>query len=123
MKSERFKLNKIKVIKLSKGNLFKILSKDHKFFKKFGEAYISEIYPGKFKGWKFHEQRTQIISVINGKVRFYFKKKLLEKPKFVDLSFPRKLYLLKIEPKTFYSFECKSKNKSQILNFIDEVVK
>ena len=123
MRSEGFKIEKIKVIKLSKGNLFKVFSRDHKFFKKFGEAYISEIYPGKFKGWKYHEKRTQIISVINGKVRFYFKTRIQEKPKFIDLSFPRKFYLLKIEPKIFYSFECKSKYKSQILNFIDEVVK
>ena len=118
-----FKITKIPIIKNSKGNLFKILSNKHKFFKKFGEIYLSEVCPKKFKGWKYHEKRTQIITVINGKVRFFLKKKIINKPKIVDIEFPNKMNLLKIEPKTYYSFKCKSKKKSTILNLIDEIVK
>ena len=76
-----------------------------------------------FKGWKFHAKRTQVISVISGKVRFFLKKNEEDKPKIIDIESPNKLILLKIEPKTFYSFECKSKKKSILINIIDEIVK
>ena len=75
MSKSFFKTEKIKIIKNSKGNLYKMLSKKHNFFKKFGEIYFSEVHPKKFKGWKYHEKRTQIITVVNGKVRFFLKKK------------------------------------------------
>ena len=76
MSKNFFKTKKIQIIKNPKGNLYKMLSKKHNFFKKFGEIYFSEVHPKKFKGWKYHEKRTQIITVVNGKVRFFLKKKL-----------------------------------------------
>ena len=123
MKKNFYNTKKIKVIKNPNGNLFKLFSKNHDFFKKFGEIYYTEIHPNKFKGWKFHAKRTQVISVISGKVRFFLKKNEEDKPKIVDIESPNKLILLKIEPKTFYSFECKSKKKSILINIIDEIVK
>ena len=123
MKKNFYNTKKIKVIKNPKGNLFKLFSKNHDFFKKFGEIYYTEVHSNKFKGWKFHAKRTQVISVVSGKVRFFLKKKEEDKPEIVDIESPNKLILLKIEPKTFYSFECKSKKKSILINIIDEVVK
>ena len=123
MKKNFYNTKKIKVIKNPNGNLFKLFSKNHDFFKKFGEIYYTEIHPNKFKGWKFHAKRTQVISVISGKVRFFLKKNEEDKPKIIDIESPNKLILLKIEPKTFYSFECKSKKRGLIINLIDEVVK
>ena len=123
MSKNFFKTKKIQIIKNPKGNLYKMLSKKHNFFKKFGEIYFSEVHPKKFKGWKYHEKRTQIITGVNGKVRFFLKKKITNKPKIVDIGFPNKMNLLKIEPKTYYSFECYSKKKSIIINLIDEIVK
>tara|TARA_B110000037_G_scaffold215395_1_gene272717 strand:- start:3632 stop:4003 length:372 start_codon:yes stop_codon:yes gene_type:complete len=123
VKKNFYNTKKIKVIKNPNGNLFKLFSKNHDFFKKFGEIYYTEIHPNKFKGWKFHAKRTQVISVISGKVRFFLKKNEEDKPKIIDIESPNKLILLKIEPKTFYSFECKSKKKSILINIIDEIVK
>ena len=118
-----YKVEKIPILKNPKGNLYKVVSKNHKFFNIFGELYFTEVYPKKFKGWKYHEKRTQIITVLKGKVRFYLKKKINDKPKVINIEFPDKLKLLKIEPKTHYSFECISRSKSMIINLINEVVK
>ena len=76
MKKKNYKIKKIPIIKNSKGNLFKLVSKNHNFYNEFGEIYLSEVIRGKFKGWKYHEYRNQIITVVSGKVRFFFKKKL-----------------------------------------------
>ena len=123
MINSKFKVKKIKIIKNPNGNLYKMISKDDLYFKKFGEIYFSEVLPKKFKGWKFHEKRTQLITVINGSVRFYIKKNIEDKPETVDIKFADNMNILKIMPKTFYSFKCMSKKKSLIVNLIDEVVK
>ena len=117
-----FQIKKIKIIKNPKGNLFKKISKNDSLFEKFGEIYFSEVYPNKFKGWKFHEKRTQLITVINGSVRFFIKKKSKEKPRKIDIKFPDKMKMLKIMPNTFYSFKCLSKKKSLIINLINEII-
>ena len=88
MSKNFFKTEKIQIIKNSKGNLYKMLSKKHNFFQKIWRDIFSEVHPKKFKGWKYHEKRTQIITVVNGKVRFFFlKKKITNKPKIVDIGF------------------------------------
>ena len=46
-----------------------MLSKKHNFFKKFGEIYFSEVHPKNSKV-EVSQKRTQIIKVVNGKVRF-----------------------------------------------------
>jgi dTDP-4-dehydrorhamnose 3,5-epimerase len=119
----KYKVKKIKVIKNPKGNLFKMISKKDYFFNKFGEIYFSEVYPAKFKGWKIHKKRTQLITVVNGSVKFFIKKKLKDKPKIIEIKYPNKMNLLKIMPNTYYSFKCISKKKSLIINLIDEVIK
>lgn len=120
---KKFEVKKIKVIKNPKGNLYKMISKKDNFFSKFGEMYFSEVHPKKFKGWKIHKKRTQLITVVNGSVKFFMKKKLEDKPKIIQISYPNKMNLLKIMPNTYYSFKCVSKKKSLIANLIDEVVK
>ena len=117
------KVKKIKVIKNPNGNLFKMISKKDNFFNKFGEIYFSEVCPKKFIGWKIHKKRTQLITVVNGSVKFFIKKKIKDKPKIVKIKYPDQMNLLKIMPNTFYSFKCVSKKKSLIINLIDEVVK
>ena len=82
-----YKIQKIPIIKNPKGNLYKVISKNHDFFNKFGELYFTEIYPKKFKGWKYHEKRTQIITVLKGKVRFFLKKKSMINQRLLILNF------------------------------------
>ena len=87
------------------------------------ERYIFLKFIQKNSKVEYHKKRTQIITVVNGKVRFFLKKKITNKPKIVDIGFPNKMNLLKIEPKTYYSFKFFSKKKSVIINLIDEIVK
>ena len=51
-----------------------MISKKDNFFSKFGEMYFSEVHPKKFKGWKIHKKRTQLITVVNGSVKFFIKR-------------------------------------------------
>ena len=123
MKKKFYKIKKIPIIKNPKGDLFKLISKKHSFFNKFGELYITEVLPNKFKGWKYHKDRSQILTVVNGKVKFYIKKNINDRPVIINIEFPKKMKLLKIDPNTYYSFKCNSKNKSTVINLIDKIIK
>ena len=69
------KYKKLKKILNIKGNIYKMISSKDKLFTSFGEIYLSEVFPSKFKGWKIHENMSQIITVILGKIRFFIKNK------------------------------------------------
>lgn len=114
-------LEKIKIIKNPKGDIFKLLSKQSKLFEKFGELYISEVKPNKFKGWKYNEKFIQLLTVVKGTVEFKIRKK--SQVKTITISYPKKLSLLKVPPKTYYCFRNKNKNKSTafVLNVTDQV--
>ena len=117
------KKNKIKVIKNKKGNIIKFLNFKKKLLNRYGEIYFSEVKKNYFKGWKYHKNRNQILTIASGTVIFSFKKSLKGKPKEVKLSYPNNLYSLMIPKKTYYSFKCVSKKHGIIVNLIDEIVK
>tara|TARA_X000001036_G_scaffold27031_1_gene22485 strand:- start:813 stop:1172 length:360 start_codon:yes stop_codon:yes gene_type:complete len=114
---------KLKIIKNKKGNLIKFFNFKKIFFKNYGEIYFSEVKRKYFKGWKFHNNRNQLLTVISGTIIFSFKKSLKSKPKEIKLSYPKNLYALFVPKKTYYSFKCTSKKVGIIVNFIDEIVK
>ena len=66
---------KIKIIKNTKGNIIKFVNKNQLPLKKFGEIYFSEIKPNTTKDWKYHQNRNQYLTIADGSVVFFFKKK------------------------------------------------
>ena len=112
------RLFKLKKIKIQKGNIYKFLSRNDKFFKKFGEIYISEIKKNSIKGWNYHLQNKFHLAVISGKVKFHFIKERNRKfySKKIILS-SNNYKLLVISPKIFFSFKGIDK-KNLIINFL-----
>lgn len=49
-----------------RGFVLEILRSDDNFFKKFGQLYLSVVYPGVVKGWHFHKIQTDHFAVIKG---------------------------------------------------------
>tara|TARA_B100000900_G_scaffold273328_1_gene233480 strand:- start:13 stop:369 length:357 start_codon:yes stop_codon:yes gene_type:complete len=111
---------KIKTIKNAKGNIVKFFNFDQKLLKKYGEIYFSEVKKNKFKGWKFHHKKNQVMTICSGIVEFSFKKKDSGKVKKIKLSYPKNLYAIYIPKNIFYSFKCLSKQKAIIINLVDE---
>ena len=69
------KKKRIKTISSVKGNIIKFFNFKQKYLKKYGEIYFSEVKKNKFKGWKYHNKRNQVMSICSGVVEFSFKKK------------------------------------------------
>jgi dTDP-4-dehydrorhamnose 3,5-epimerase len=63
-------LKELKVIPDERGRLMEVLRADDPFFRKFGQAYVTTVYPGVVKAWHAHARQTDHIAAVSGAVRF-----------------------------------------------------
>jgi len=54
------------VIPDERGWLMEILRSDDEVFEKFGQVYLSAVYPGVVKGWHYHKVQRDNLCVIKG---------------------------------------------------------
>jgi dTDP-4-dehydrorhamnose 3,5-epimerase len=59
-------LKPLKVVPDERGYLMEILRADDPFFEKFGQAYLTVVYPGVVKGWHWHKVQTDHFCVVKG---------------------------------------------------------
>jgi dTDP-4-dehydrorhamnose 3,5-epimerase len=57
---------KLKVIPDERGFLMEMLRDDDEFFQKFGQVYLSVVYPGVVKGWHYHRKQTDHFVFVKG---------------------------------------------------------
>ena len=124
MKINGVKIFDLKVIRNSKGDILKFLSKKNKFFRGFGEVYFSEIKNQKTKGWNFHKKNTCIITVPFGAVIFHLidgrKKSNTFNQELKVLISKKKFKVLVIPPGIWFAF--KSLNAISIItNFSNKI--
>ena len=62
-------VKKLNVIPDERGYLMEILRNDDSFYEKFGQAYITAVYPGVVKGWHYHEKQVDHFCVVKGMVK------------------------------------------------------
>ncbi|MBD3182836.1 dTDP-4-dehydrorhamnose 3,5-epimerase [Candidatus Poribacteria bacterium] len=59
-------IKKLKVIPDERGWLMEMLRSDDQVFQKFGQVYMSAVYPGVVKAWHCHEKQTDYFTVVKG---------------------------------------------------------
>jgi len=59
-------VKKLRVIPDERGFLMEILRDDDEIFEKFGQVYITTVYPGVVKGWHYHKLQRDNMTVIKG---------------------------------------------------------
>ena len=60
------KLKKLRPIPDERGVVMEILRSDDELFEKFGQVYLSTVYPGVVKGWHYHKVQTDHFAIIRG---------------------------------------------------------
>ncbi len=60
------KTKRLRVIPDERGWLMEILRCDDDVYKKFGQVYLSAVYPGVVKGWHYHKVQTDHFSIVSG---------------------------------------------------------
>ena len=70
---EAVRVKRLKVIPDERGMLMEMLRDDDELFQKFGQVYLSVVYPGIVKGWHFHRKQTDHFVCVKGmaKVALY----------------------------------------------------
>ena len=67
------KVKPLRVIADERGYLFEMLRSDEPIFQKFGQSYVTAVYPGVIKGWHMHRKQTDHFVCVHGmaKVALY----------------------------------------------------
>ncbi|MBI3814778.1 MAG: dTDP-4-dehydrorhamnose 3,5-epimerase family protein [Nitrospinae bacterium] len=66
---EGVKIKKLKVIADERGRLMEMLRCDEDIFEKFGQVYMTAVYPGVVKGWHYHKVQNDNFVVVRGMVK------------------------------------------------------
>lgn len=59
----------LKCIPDSRGRLMEILRCDDTIFKKFGQVYLTTVYPGVVKGWHYHKKQVDNFVCVSGMIK------------------------------------------------------
>lgn len=112
--SKKLMINKFKIKKNNRGNIYKIISKKSKFYCGFSELYISCIKKNETKGWNKHKKMTLNLFVIKGKIRIEIYKNNRKTRKILN---ENSLKILTVPPNTWVKFINLSQHSSKIINF------
>lgn len=59
-------IKQLKLIPDERGFLMEVLRNDDPFFEKFGQAYLTAVYPGVVKGWHYHTKQVDHFTGVRG---------------------------------------------------------
>lgn len=118
------KVSPLMEFKDNKGSVKKMISKDHPDFTQFGEIYFSITNPGIIKGWKYHHEIIQLMTVVSGQVKLIVYDDRKDSPTYKNIQeiiFGEDEYqLITMPPKIWYSFKCLSQTPAIIANCINQ---
>jgi dTDP-4-dehydrorhamnose 3,5-epimerase len=63
---EDVKVRKLRLIPDERGFLMELMRSDWEEYEKFGQAYITAVYPGVVKGWHYHKLQTDHFVCVQG---------------------------------------------------------
>ena len=63
------KVKRLKVLPDERGRLMEILRCDDAEFEKFGQVYMTTVYPGVVKAWHYHKIQTDNFAVVKGMLK------------------------------------------------------
>ena len=63
------KIKNLKVIPDERGFLMEILRRDDDIFEKFGQVYLTAVYPGVVKAWHYHKKQDDNLCSVKGMVK------------------------------------------------------
>ena len=114
------KIIKKKIISDHRGKIMHMMRSDDRYYKRFGEIYFSQVFPGKFKAWHLHTKMTLNYVAVFGKIKLVLyddRKNSKTKGKIQEIILSEKKYKLVIVPPYIWNGFCSiGKNKAIIAN-------
>lgn len=66
---EGVKVKPLRVIPDERGRLMEILRSDEEVFSRFGQVYMTTVYPGVVKAWHYHKIQDDHFAVVRGTIK------------------------------------------------------
>ena len=111
----KIKIQRLKIIKITAGNIMRILKKKNLTKGGFGEAYFSKIKFRSIKAWKYHKKMFLNLTVPVGKVKFVFYSEQDNRFRVIEIG-EKKYSRITVPPKIWFGFKGIGKSESIILN-------
>jgi len=118
------RIKKLRVIPDERGHLMETLRNDDELFIKFGQVYVTTVYPGVVKGWHYHKKQIDNMVCIAGMIKLvlydnreesHTKGRLNEM--FIGIY---NQLLVQIPAGVLHGFKCISESEAMIMNIPTE---
>ena len=110
-------VEKIEIIKKSRGRIIKLFSSISKNFIAVKESYLSEIGAYEIRAWKKQIKSKMFLIVLKGKVKFVLYKNNSFKKKIISAKEFRRIFIPK---NTWYGFKNMGRSKAMILSLMSQ---
>ena len=119
------KVKELKVIPDDRGMLMEILRSTDSEFQKFGQVYITMVYPGVVKAWHYHKLQTDYFVCVGGMAKVVLHDSREDSPTHGEtdeffIGWPRQR-LIVIPPDVFHGFAAVGTEPAFIVNIPTEV--
>ena len=125
MAIEGVKVKTLRVVPDERGRLMEILRCDDPLFEKFGQVYMTTVYPGVVKAWHYHKVQTDYFACLAGMMKLVLYDARDDSPTkgqvsefFLGLHNPK---LVVIPPGVMHGFKCVSETEAVVINCPTEV--
>ena len=113
-------VKKLKIIPDDRGRLMEIMRSDDKFFKKFGQVYMTTAFPGVVKAWHYHKKQEDNFTCVHGKMKLALYDSRKSSPTYgevndfiISLDDPM---LVTIPKNVYHGFKCVSDCEAVVIN-------
>jgi len=121
---EGVSVKKLRVIPDERGYLMEMLRAGEEIFEKFGQVYMTAVYPGVVKGWHYHKVQTDCMVCVSGMIKLVLFDPRPDSPThrqinelFVGEHNPA---LVKIPPLVYHGFKGIGTQSALIVNTVTE---
>lgn len=115
-------VKKLKVIPDDRGRLMEILRSDDAIFKKFGQVYMTTVFPGVIKAWHYHKKQDDNFTCVSGAMRLALYDARKNSPTYkeindfiISLETPM---LVHIPKNVYHGFKCVSDTEAFVINTV-----
>jgi len=117
-------VKKLPVIPDERGYLMELIRNDEELFQKFGQVYMTAVYPGVVKGWHYHNLQTDYMACVHGMIKLVLYDPRKDSPTYREVNEffigEHNPALIKIPPLIYHGFKGIDTQTSLIVNTVTE---
>ncbi|MBI5042883.1 MAG: dTDP-4-dehydrorhamnose 3,5-epimerase family protein [Nitrospirae bacterium] len=114
------KIKKLKVIPDERGRLMEMLRSDDELFIKFGQVYMTTVYPGVVKAWHYHKKQVDNFVVVKGMIKVVLYDSRKDSPTHGEINEffmgEHNPILLQVPVTVYHGFKCISETEAIAIN-------